>query len=553
MKISGAQILVESLIDHGVTDVFGYPGGQVLAVYDALYKARNRIRHIITSHEQGAAHCADGYARTSGKVGVVIATSGPGATNLVTGIATAMLDSVPLVAITGNVSTDCIGTDGFQEVDITGITMPITKHNFFVSDVNRLSETVDMAFRIAKSGRPGPVLIDIPKDVQEKRCEYIPFNSRGDLSGTAPFQDYDAVSRAADLLNSSQRPYIYIGGGSQTEDIRDLILKIADKSGAYIGCSLMGISVVPHDHPRFLGMQGMFGRYASSMAFGSSDVILAAGVRFSDRSVADKKNDGCKIIHIDIDCSEINKNIPADIGIVGDLNETLGLLSEKLINKHPLDDWDGIVSDFRKREDAICREASSEQRNGIFPKDILSAVNELKSDSTVIVTDVGQHQMWTAQYISLNRQRKFLTSGGLGTMGYGLGASIGASVAEADDSPVVLITGDGSLMMSVNELATAVRLRSRIIIVLMNNGVLGMVHQWQRVSYGRRYSESKLKKKTDFVSIASAFGAESERVSDLDGFRKAFSKALDYSGPYLIEVPVDENEPVIPLKPYQSV
>ena len=553
MKISGAQILVESLIDHGVTDVFGYPGGQVLAVYDALYKARNRIRHIITSHEQGAAHCADGYARTSGKVGVVIATSGPGATNLVTGIATAMLDSVPLVAITGNVSTDCIGTDGFQEVDITGITMPITKHNFFVSDVNRLSETVDMAFRIAKSGRPGPVLIDIPKDVQEKRCEYIPFYSREDMSGTAPLQDYEAVSRAADLVNSSQRPYIYIGGGAQTEEIRDLILKIADRSGAYIGCSLMGISVIPHDHPRFLGMQGMFGRYASSMAFGSSDVILAAGVRFSDRSVADKKNAGSKIIHIDIDRSEINKNVMADIGIVGDLNETLRLLSEKLINKHPLDEWDGIVSDFRKREDSICRDASAEQRKGIFPKDVLSAVNELKSESTVIVTDVGQHQMWTAQFISLSRQRKFLTSGGLGTMGYGLGASIGASVAEADDSPVVLITGDGSLMMSVNELATAVRLKSRIIIVLINNGVLGMVHQWQRVSYGRRYSESKFKKKTDFVSIASAFGAGSERVSDLDGFRKAFSKALDYSGPYLIEVPVDENEPVIPLKPYQSV
>ena len=546
MKMTGAEIIVNTLIEQGTTDVFGYPGGQVLNIYDALYKNSDRINHILTAHEQGASHAADGYSRATGKVGVVIATSGPGATNLVTGIATAMLDSIPMVAITGNVPCSLIGKDSFQEIDITGITLPITKHNFFVNDVAQLADTVREAFRIAKSGRPGPVLIDVPKDVQIAECEYEPEGVVEKIP--LPRADQSLIDEAVRLVNEAKRPYIYIGGGAAGLGMGADIVALADKIGAFVGCTFMGLSAIPDGHSRFLGMQGMHGHYASSMAQKEADLILAVGVRFSDRATGNtaKYAKNSRIIQLDPDFSEINKNVNVDVGIIADVYDSFRRIAVAVEDKHN-DEWEALVEQLKADEDRFIREAEEAQNAVLSPKTVLDIINDNKPAGTIIATDVGQHQMWTAQFAKFDRVRRFVSSGGLGTMGFGLGAAIGARVATGDTT--VLITGDGSFGMNLNELATAVTYNIPVIIVLMNNGVLGMVRQWQTLFFGQRYSNTVLGRKTDFVKLAEAFGLPGYEAATPEEFEEAFRKALAIDGPVLINTLIDKDEFVLPMLP----
>ena len=546
MKLKGSQIVIETLIEQGVTDVFGYPGGQVLNIYDELYKNQDRINHVLTAHEQGASHAADGYARATGKVGVVIATSGPGATNLVTGIATAMLDSVPMVAITGNVPTTLIGKDSFQEIDITGVTLPITKHNYFVNDINDLADTIREAFRIAKSGRPGPVLVDIPKDVQLAMAEY----EKAEV--VEAFPDKKAkdryIEKAAELINESQRPYIYIGGGVLGRDIADEVIAFAEKIGGYIGSTFMGLSALPTDNERFLGMQGMHGHYASSMANKEADLVIGIGVRFSDRATGNtaKYVKNTQFIQLDVDISELDKNISVDVGVHGDLKDSLERICA-LVEKNDRLQWKETVEKLIATENAIADEAEKKATAKITPKQVMDIINEIKLDTTVVATDVGQHQMWAAQYLKFRKNRTFASSGGLGTMGYGMGAAIGAAFGSKERS--VLITGDGSFGMNLNELATAVTYNVPLTIVLLNNGVLGMVRQWQTLFFGERYSNTVLGRKTNFSKLADAFGAESFTVDNPESFRDAFTKASQCDGPCLVEVLIDKDEFVLPMLP----
>lgn len=544
--MSGAQIIIETLIEQGVTDVFGYPGGQVLNIYDELYKASDRINHVLAAHEQGASHAADGYSRVTGKVGVVIATSGPGATNLVTGIATAMLDSIPMVAITGNVPTSLIGKDSFQEINIMGITLPITKHNYFVTDVNELADTIREAFQIAKSGRPGPVLIDVPKDVQIAKCEY----ERKGVVDFAPLKiaDDSDVEKAVELINKCEKPYIYIGGGAAGLGMTKEIMAFADKIDAYIGCTFMGLSAMPNSYERFLGMEGMHGHYASSMANKGADLIIGIGVRFSDRATGNtaKYATGAKLIQLDVDLSEINKNIQVDVGLVGDIKSSFARISERC-EKAEHKQWEQEVTALKAEEKRIIDEAEEASNGAMTPKKIFDVINKVKDKSTIIATDVGQHQMWAAQYTDFEQKRRFASSGGLGTMGYGLGAAIGAAVATGDKT--VLITGDGSFGMNLNELATAVTYNTPIVIVLLNNGVLGMVRQWQTLFFDRRYSNTTLGRKTDFVKLAEAFGLEAERASSIDEFEQAFKRGMAHNGPYLIDTLINMDEFVLPMLP----
>ncbi|MBQ8858715.1 MAG: biosynthetic-type acetolactate synthase large subunit [Clostridia bacterium] len=546
MKLTGAEIIIRTLIEQGVTDVFGYPGGQVLHVYDALYKYQDEINHILTAHEQGAAHAADGYSRATGKVGVCIATSGPGATNLVTGIATAMLDSVPMVAITGNVPCSLIGKDSFQEIDITGITLPITKHNYFVSDIAELADSIREAFRIAKSGRPGPVLIDVPKDVQIAEYE---FEAQGVVEKIPlPKAKESEIDEAVALLSTAKRPYIYIGGGAAGLSMGPEIIALAEKIDAYVGCSLMGVLAIPNGHPRFLGMQGMHGHYASSMAQKDADLILAVGVRFSDRATGNTKKyaKSSRIIQLDPDFAEINKNVRVDIGIVADVYDSFTRIAAKMQEaQHP--EWGARVEAYKEEEARIAREIEAENKAALTPKMVIDEINAQKPAGTVIATDVGQHQMWTAQYATFDRPRRFVSSGGLGTMGFGLGAAIGAYVATGDTT--VLVTGDGSFGMNLTELATAVTYRLPIVIVLMNNGVLGMVRQWQTLFFGKRYSNTVLERKTDFVKLAEAFGATGYRAATKEEFAAAFQKALAADGPVVIDTLIGEDEFVLPMLP----
>lgn len=544
--MSGAQIIIETLIEQGVTDVFGYPGGQVLNIYDELYKASDRINHFLAAHEQGASHAADGYSRVTGKVGVVIATSGPGATNLVTGIATAMLDSIPMVAITGNVPTSLIGKDSFQEINIMGITLPITKHNYFVTDVNELADTIREAFQIAKSGRPGPVLIDVPKDVQIAKCEY----ERKGVVDFAPLKiaDDSDVEKAVELINKCEKPYIYIGGGAAGLGMTKEIMAFADKIDAYIGCTFMGLSAMPSSYERFLGMEGMHGHYASSMANKEADLIIGIGVRFSDRATGNtaKYATGAKLIQLDVDLSEINKNIQVDVGLVGDIKSSFARISERC-EKAEHKQWEQEVTALKTEEKRIIEEAEEASNGAMTPKKIFDVINKVKDKSTIIATDVGQHQMWAAQYTDFEQKRRFASSGGLGTMGYGLGAAIGAAVATGDKT--VLITGDGSFGMNLNELATAVTYNTPIVIVLLNNGVLGMVRQWQTLFFDKRYSNTTLGRKTDFVKLAEAFGLEAERASSIDEFEQAFKRGMAHNGPYLIDTLINMDEFVLPMLP----
>lgn len=541
MKLTGAQIAVETLIEQGVTDIFGYPGGQAINLYDALYERRDRINHFLTAHEQGAAHAADGYARATGKVGVVIATSGPGATNLVTGIATAMLDSVPLVAITGNVPCDLIGRDSFQEIDITGITLPITKHNYFVNDVTKLAPAIREAFKIAKSGRPGPVLIDVPKDVQIAVCDYEPQAVVERAPNNMPSEE--SIARACEIIDGKTRPYIYIGGGVLGSGTYGYVRELAEKIDAVIGCSFMGLSAIPTDYERFLGMQGMHGHYASSIAEDNADLIIAVGARFSDRATGNKKKFARKaeIIHIDLDFAEIGKNIPASIGICGDIEESLKrIIANVKAVKRP--EWAEYVKNLRETEKSLVKKSDA-----LTPRKVIEAVNSVIREDTVVATDVGQHQMWAAQYLNFRTPRTFVSSGGLGTMGFGMGAAIGAAVAKKQR--VVLITGDGSFGMNLNELATAVTYGVPLTIVLMNNGVLGMVRQWQTLFFNKHYSNTTLERQTDFVKLAEAFGGRGVLCEDEQSFRKAFEQSFEEDGVTLIDCRIDKDEFVLPMLP----
>ena len=547
MKLTGAEILIRTLIEQGVTDVFGYPGGQVINIYDAIYKYKDEINHVLTAHEQGAAHAADGYSRATGKVGVCIATSGPGATNLVTGIATAMLDSIPMVAITGNVPCSLIGKDSFQEIDITGITLPITKHNYFVNKIEELADSIREAFSIAKSGRPGPVLIDIPKDIQIATYEYEPAPIVEKIP--LPKGKSSDIERAIELVNEAKKPYIYIGGGAAGLGLGEEIVEFARKIDACIGCSFMGLSAIPDGCDRFLGMQGMHGHYASSMAQNESDLIIGIGVRFSDRATGNvaKYAKNSKIIQLDPDFSEINKNVKVDCGIVGDVEHSFRAIAGACEAKsNP--EWQTRIAKLRADEARFEAEADAKSTANLSPRGVFEVINKAKPEGTVIVTDVGQHQMWTAQYVKFDRTRRFVSSGGLGTMGFGLGAAIGARVATGDTT--VLITGDGSFGMNLNELATAVSHNIPVVIVLMNNGVLGMVRQWQTLFFGKRYSNTVLTdRKTDFVKLAEAFGAVGYRATDKKSFECAFREALTLGRPVVIDTLIDKDEFVLPMLP----
>lgn len=532
---------METLIEQGCDTVFGYPGGQILDVYDSLYTHQDRIQHILTAHEQGAAHAADGYARTTGRVGVVISTSGPGATNLVTGIATAHLDSIPLVAICGNVPTTQIGTDSFQEVDITGVTLPITKHNYFVGRVEELADTIREAFTLAQSGRPGPVLVDVPKDVQIAKWEYEPM---APAEKETPFAAKDIrIAEAAKQINTARRPYIYFGGGLIASDGMEEMLALAEQIDAPLGCSLMGLSAVPTDHPRFLGMQGMHGHYASSMAMHHADVIIALGVRFNDRVTGDRTKfaEDKKIIHIDVDGSELCKNVQEVCGLRGDIKLTLNRLLP-LLEKSEKPDWQAQIETLRSKERGY-----ADNRPGMTPRRILSTLNRYLGENTAVCTDVGQHQMWAAQNIRFQLPRRFVSSGGLGTMGFGLGAAIGSAFGTKERS--VLITGDGSFGMCLNELATAVSYQVPLVILIMNNGVLGMVRQWQTMFFNKHYSNTVLNRKTDFVALAKAFGAEGESVDEPGELDSVFQRAFRCNGPYVIDCRIDKDELVLPMLP----
>lgn len=542
MKLSGSDIIVRTLIEQGTDVVFGYPGGQVINIYDSLYKYQGELKHVLTAHEQGASHAADGYARATGKVGVCIATSGPGATNLVTGIATAYIDSVPLVAITGNVPTTIIGTDGFQEIDITGVTLPITKHNYFVGSIDKLADTIREAFRLAKSGRPGPVLIDVPKDVQVAQWEYEPQDA---VAAEESFPAKDIrIQQAADCINAAQRPFLYFGGGLITSDAQDELLQIAERIDAPIGCSMMGISGVPTDYPRFLGMQGMHGHYACSTAMHHADCIIALGCRFNDRVTGDRAKFavGAKIVHIDIDGAELGKTVTPAHGLRGDVKKTLQKLLPLLREvKHP--QWQETIDRFLEEE-----QQGMDNREGMTPRNVIGLLNQHLNENTPVATDVGQHQMWAAQYLNLKNTRRFISSGGLGTMGFGMGAAMGAALGTKERA--VLVTGDGSFGMNLNELATAVVNRVPLVILLLNNGVLGMVRQWQTLFFDKHYSNTTLyDRQTDFVKLAEAFGAQASRALTLEELEEALTKAFACDGPYLIDCAIDKDEFVLPMLP----
>ena len=538
MKLKGARILIEELIRQGVDTVFGYPGGAVLNIYDELYQCRDRIHHVLTAHEQGAAHAADGYARASGKVGVVIATSGPGATNLVTGIANAYLDSVPLVAITGNVATEALGRDSFQEVDIVSITQPVVKHNFMVKDVSELEQTIKEACLIANSGRKGPVLIDIPKDVQVNECEYgIAVLPKMPEKAELPY-DEDGVIK---LLNSAKKPFIYAGGGIIACGGEDYLRAFAEKLNAPVAVSMMGRTAFPDSHPLSLGLVGMHGSYQAAKVQSECDLMLAVGVRFSDRATGNLSayTKNCKIIHVDIDKAELGKNLSPDFSVQADVKKWMKSVLPKLKERKNPEWWKEIES-YKK--------VTSFEKDAFRPKNILETVRRFTKDETVVATDVGQHQMWTAQYYRFEKPGTFLTSGGLGTMGYGMGAAIGACFAKNKEE-TVLITSDGSFSMNCNELCTTVKEGLPITIVLLNNQVLGMVRQWQTAFFGERYSATILDRGTDFVKLIEAYGGKGFSIHKLSELEKALEERKNIAGPVLLDCHIDKDEKVLPMIP----
>ena len=558
MKITGSQIVIECLVEQGVDTVFGYPGGAILNIYDELYKNENRIRHILTAHEQGASHAADGYARATGKVGVCMATSGPGATNLVTGIATAYMDSVPLVAITCNVGKSLLGKDSFQEIDITGVTMPITKHNFIVMDVKDLAQTIREAFAIARSGRPGPVLIDIAKDVTAAVTEFAPlknpFNVEMLISNhknikravTLSEPNEEQLKMAAELINSAKRPVIYAGGGVKISGAEKELLAFAEKADIPVSESLMARDCFPSLHPLCTWMVGMHGTKASNMAITESDLVIAIGARFSDRVYGDSSKfaQHAKVLHIDIDPAEINKNISTDGCVVGDVKQVLSALIP-MINSVKHDEWISQVQEWKK-EYPSCYDKNP--KDSINPKFICECINRIAGEDTFITTEVGQHQMWTAQFYPFSKPRTFITSGGLGTMGYGTGAAIGIQLAKPERR-VVHIAGDGSFRMNCNELATISHYNLPIVIVVENNNALGNVRMWQRLFYGKRFSQTTLDFGPDWVKLADAYGIKGYRATNAKEFEKVFAEAFKSGKAAIIDARVDKDEMVLPMVP----
>lgn len=541
MLFTGSKILIETLIEQNVSTVFGYPGGQVINIYDELYAARDRIHHVITCHEQGAAHAADGYARATGEVGVVIATSGPGATNLVTGLATAYLDSSPVVAITGNVAVENLGKDSFQEVDILGVTLPITKHNYIVKDVSKLADTIREAFRIAKSGRPGPVLIDIPKNVQVATCEYLPLPPQEAFP--LPKAGEEEIEKLAEIINSAKRPFIYAGGGVTISETSDLVMKLAEKIDAPVGTSMMGLSSIPRSFKGFVGMTGMHGRFAATKSMFDADLIIALGARFSDRATGNKNKFATesRIVHVDVDHAEINKNIHVDYSVIGDLKDTLPRLLEK-IEDSPKPEWEKTIADYKAYE------ASKITNNlPMNPKVVIEAIRDNADADTLVATDVGQHQMWTTQFYDFEKPRKLLTSGGLGTMGFGMGAAIGGCIATGETT--VLITGDGSFHMNLNELATAVSNNLPLKIFVLNNNVLGMVRQWQTIFFNKHYSSTTLDRATDYELLAKAFGAKGIVAKTPEEMKNAAKEAFETEGTVIVDCRIDSDEMVLPMIP----
>ena len=542
MRVTGSQLVAEILLEHGVDTVFGYPGGTALNLYDTLYEYRDRIKHVLTAHEQGAAHAADGYSRATGKTGVVFATSGPGATNLVTGIATAFMDSIPMIAITANVPDSLIGRDAFQEICITGVTMPVTKHTFFVNRIEDLADALRNAFRIANSDRKGPVLIDITKDVTAAKISYTPQEPLP-LNPPPVFTDKE-VKEVAAMINAAQKPVLYIGGGvaaSKAGDEVNELIEIADIPAAY---TLMAAGIVGYDNKRSLGLLGMHGSIAANKAVDRADLVVALGARFSDRVALNPKKfaKNAQKIQIDIDTSEINKNVLVDLGVTADVKEFLQRLIPH-IKKKDHSDWISISTEWKKRTgDVKCQGAQ------LHPDEIIHAVCDLTDKETVYVTDVGQHQMWAAQYIKHQKTEDFITSGGLGTMGFGYGAAIGVQIG-CPDKRVIHFTGDGSFHMNLNEAGTAVSQELPIITVIMNNRVLGMVYQWQTAFYNKRYASTTPERKTNFPKVAEAFGAKGFSASTPQEFEEVFRKALQEKGPVWIDCAISREERVLPMIP----
>ncbi len=539
MKLNGSQIVLECLKEQGVDTVFGYPGGAILNIYDALYNEPN-IKHILTSHEQGAAHAADGYARVTGKVGVCFATSGPGATNLVTGIATAYMDSVPMVAITANVGTKLLGKDSFQEIDIAGVTMPITKHSLLVKDVTVLADTIRKAFRIANSGRKGPVLVDITKDVTAAECEYK--YKEPEKEENLIVSSENDIKKAIQLINKSARPYLFVGGGATASRAENEVRELAEKLNAPVCDSLMGKGVFPGTDPKYTGMLGMHGTKASNLGMYACDLLIVLGARFSDRCVGNpQKFTSGKILQIDVDAAEINKNVKVDNCIIGDVKTVLREMLPKIEKKdNPL--W------LEKIEKLKADYPLSYDMDSLTGPSAVKAMYEITKGDAIVCTDVGQHQMWASQYYLYDEPCRLITSGGLGTMGYGLGAAMGAKVG-VPDKTVINVTGDGCFRMNLNELATVSRSNIPVIEVIMNNKVLGMVRQWQTLFYGQRYSSTVIDDKTDFVKVSEGFGVKAVRVSTLDEFKNAFTEAVKSGEPRVIECMIEKDDKVFPMIP----
>ncbi len=542
MKLTGSEIVIECLKEQGVDTVFGYPGGTILNVYDALYKHQDDIFHVLTSHEQGAAHAADGYARATGKVGVCMATSGPGATNLVTGIATAYMDSVPLVAITANVAVPLLGRDSFQEIDIAGVTMPITKHNYIVKDVNKLADTIRMAFHIAQTGRPGPVLIDITKDVTANTAEYTSQKPYETERSTEYIKEKD-LDDAIALMNEAKKPFIFVGGGAVISGASEELMEFAQKLHAPVADSLMGKGAFDGRHELYTGMLGMHGTKASNLGVTHCDLLITIGARFSDRVVGNARTfaKNARIIQIDVDPAEINKNIVVDCSVIGDVKEVLKRMNSR-IEDHNHDEWLKYVHGLSEKYPL------KYQEEGLTGPYVIEEIYKVTKGDAIITTEVGQHQMWAAQFYKYKEPRTLITSGGLGTMGYGLGASLGAKLGRPDKT-VINIAGDGCFRMNMNEIATAARYHIPIIQVVINNHVLGMVRQWQTLFYGKRYSNTILNDAVDFVKLAEAMGAEGIRVTKKEEVAPAIEKAISLGKPVVIDCMIDCDDKVFPMVP----
>ena len=542
MQLTGAEIVIECLKEQGVDTVFGYPGGAILNVYDALYKHSDEITHILTSHEQGASHAADGYARATGKVGVCFATSGPGATNLVTGIATAYMDSIPVVAITCNVGVSLLGKDSFQEIDIAGVTMPITKHNYIVKDVCKLADTIRKAFEIARTGRPGPVLIDIPKDVTANTCEYVKAEICTDKVLTNPIKESE-IDTAVEMMKKSKKPFIFVGGGAVLSGASQSLIEFAHKMDAPVTDSLMGKGAFPGTDELYTGMLGMHGTKPSNFGVSKCDLLVVVGARFSDRVTgnASKFASKAKVIQIDIDPAEIDKNIMTDASITGDVDAVLQLLNAKL-EQQDHSEWKNKINEYKEKFPLTYHK---DTLTGPF---VVEEIYRQTNGEAVITTEVGQHQMWAAQFYKYSKPRTLLTSGGLGTMGYGLGASLGAKIG-VKDKTVVNIAGDGCFRMNMNEIATAARYNIPIIQVVINNHVLGMVRQWQTLFYGQRYSQTVLNDKVDFCKVAEGLGCTAIRVTKKEEIGPAMEKAIALKSPVLIECMIEEDDKVFPMVP----